>query len=194
MPKRIILSFLLITFCWATQAQKLKYTIRFKNDVVGQMRAERTQGAKSKIRIDSQISMQMVIKLELEYFMESIFEKGILTFSHTIQKANGKEHANTTTSKEKEGYKVVTQKSTTVVPRSEIRYNLCRMYFEEPGGISEVWSDTYGTMLKIKPAGKGRYELTLPDGKRNYYTYYKGICTLVETELMVGKVTFQLSK
>lgn len=194
MSRPLLVSLLFLVFSWQTHAQKLKYNVKLKNDIVGQMQAERTTGSKSKIRIDSHISLQLVLKLELEYFMESVYEKGVLILSQTIQKANGKEHANTTTSKEKEGYKVTTQKSNTVFPRSEIRYNLCRMYFEEPAGIHEVWSDTYGTMLKIRPTGKGRYELALPDGKHNYYTYYKGICTLVETELMIGKVTFQLSR
>ncbi|MFN8152651.1 MAG: DUF6134 family protein [Bacteroidia bacterium] len=194
MKKIVLLSFLAFFLLFTAEAQKLKYTVRLKNDVVGSMQAERTQGTRTKIRIDSHILIQMLLRLDLEYFMESVFEKGILVISQTVQKANGKEHANTTTSKEKEGYKVVTQKETKVYPHNEIRFNLCRLYYEEPGGITEVWSDTYGKMLKIKPAGKNRYELMLPDGKSNYYSYYKGICTLVETELPIGKVTFQLSK
>lgn len=194
MKKLFLITIFLATLTCCTQAQKLKYTVRLKNDIIGMMQAERTPGAKTKIKINSHISVQVLIRLELEYLMESVFEKGILLLSQTIQTANGREHANTTTSKEKDGYKVVTQKETTLYPHPEIRTNLCKLYFEEPLGISEVWSDTYGTMLKIKPAGKNRYQLILPDGKSNFYSYYKGICTLVETELPFGKVTFQLSK
>lgn len=194
MKKYMLIFLLLSSFLFNADAQKLKYTVRLKDEIVGTMQAERTQGARSKIRIDSHISVQMLIRFELEYFIESVFEKGVLIISQTIQKANGREHANTTTSKEKDGYKVVTQKENTIYPHAEIKYNLCRLYYEEPAGIVEVWSDTYGKMLKIKPAGKNRYQLILPDGKSNYYNYYKGICTLVETELPIGKVTFQLSR
>jgi len=173
-------------------SQKLKYSIRLNDEVVGNMTAERTTKAKSTITINSFIAVQKFIKIELQYFMESVYEKGKLLTSRTIQKFNGQEQANSSTTFDKDGYKVSTKQGNSRVNLNAIQHNLCKLYFEEPAGIKEVWSDTYGRMLQIRPAGKNKYELILPDGKSNFYSYYKGICTLVETETPVGKVTFQL--
>ena len=190
---RSLLLAVMLLFSAKGFSQKLKYSIRLNDEVVGNMTAERTNKAKSTITINSFIAIEKFIKIELKYFMESVYEKGKLLTSRTIQKFNGQEQANSSTIFDKDGYKVTTRQGTSRVNLKSIQHNLCRLYFEEPTGVQEVWSDTFGKMLTIRPAGKNKYELQLPDGKSNFYSYHKGICTYVETETPVGKVTFQLS-
>lgn len=188
----ILLLFCLISvgsFC-----QTLKYTIKLKDEVVGTMTAKKTVGAKSHFLIESSISVEKIIKIDLFYKIESFFEKNILLISTAIQNANGKEYTNTTTEKKATGYTVTTTKENKNLTVKAISYNLCKLYFEEPVGVTAVWSDSFGEMLSIKPAGSHRYELVLADGKSNFYTYYKGICILVETEIPFGKITFRLTK
>lgn len=187
-----LISALLLLHTASCPAQKLKYTIRLKDELVGNMTAQRSHKPTTTIRINSLISMEKMIKIEFQYIMESTYQKGKLLVSRTIQKINGQEQVNTSTTLDNNQYRVISKSGNSTYNSSAIQFNLCRMYFEEPVGIKEVWSDTFGKMLSLKPAGKNRYELVLPDGKSNYYTYYKGICTLVETETPMGKVTFQL--
>lgn len=178
----------------ASQAQNLHYIVRLENEQMGNMYATKTKGNKEKYLMESKIKIEKMIKLDLFYKIEAIFEKNILMVSNAIETANGKENTNSETKKSTTGYTVKTKKETKTISHKGITNNLCKLYFEEPIGITSVWSDTFGQMLTIKPAGEHRYELKLPNGKSSFYSYLKGICTLVETEIMFGKITFTLSK
>ena len=103
--KKILLSLLLL--CAASlicPAQKLKYKIRMKDDEVGIMTAVRTGKVKQKIELESNISFQKLITIQLHYRMEASYENNVLLLSSTLQQANGKEMANTTTKKTESGY------------------------------------------------------------------------------------------
>ncbi len=178
----------------STQAQNLHYLIRLDNEQMGDMHATKTKGSKEKYLMESKIKVEKLIKIDLFYKIEALFEKDILQLSNALETANGKEHTNSETKKNKSGYSIKTKKETKTISHKGITNNLCKLYFEEPVGINSVWSDTFGEMLTLKPAGEHRYELMLPNGKSSFYSYFKGICTLVETEIMFGKVTFILTK
>ncbi len=45
------------------------------------------------------------------------------------------------------------------------------LYFEEPDGISDIYSMRFLDTGSLKALGNSRYQLRLPNGKRNYYTY-----------------------
>lgn len=181
-------------FALSSQGQNLHYLIRLDNEQMGDMHATKTKGSKEKYLMESKIKVEKMIKIDLFYKIEAIFEKNILLVSNAIESANGKEHINSETKKNKVGYTVKTKRETKTISHKGITNNLCKLYFEEPVGITNVWSDTFGQMLTIKPVGEHRYELILPNGKSSFYSYLKGICTLVETEMMFGKITFSLTK
>jgi hypothetical protein len=181
-------------FTLLNQGQNLHYLIRLDNEQMGDMHASKTKGSKEKYLMESKIKVEKMIKVDLFYKIEAIFEKNILLLSNALETANGKEHTNSETIKNKSGYSVKTKKETKTIPHKGISYNLCKLYFEEPIGVNNIWSDTFGEMLTLKPAGEHRYELVLPNGKSSFYSYFKGICTLVETDFMFGKITFTLSK
>lgn len=158
------------------------------------MHASKTKGAKEKYVMESNIKVDKMFKIEMFYKIEALFEKNILQLSNAHETTNGKEHTNSETKRNTGGYAVTTKKASKTIAHKGITNNLCKLYFEEPTGIKAVWSDTFGEMLKLNPAGEHRYELVLPNGKSSFYSYFKGICTLVETEIMFGKVTFSLTK
>ena len=176
------------------QAQQLHYLVRLGDEPMGDMRATKTKGIKEKYLMESKIKVEKMLKIDLIYKIESIFEKNILQLSNALETANGKVQTNSETKRNATGYGVTTKKETKTIIHKGISHNLCKLYFEEPIGIHSIWSDTFGEMLTLKPAGEHRYELKLPNGKSSFYSYFKGICTLVETEIMFGKVTFSLTK
>jgi len=193
MRKLLLSIFLQLALLFGLKGQSLTYTIRFKDDPIGIMTAHRQGKGKSEFLIESKILIQKMVRMNLVYRIASTFENNTLVHSLATQHNNGKEHTNTKTTHTKYGYIVKTQKEEIKISQKSIPYNLCKLYFEEPIGVFMVYSDTYGDFLTINPAGKHRYELILPDGKRNYYTYHLGICILVEAELIFGKISFQLT-
>lgn len=188
----LIIFFLICSF--SLPAQTLNYAIRLKDELIGHMTAVKKGKGKSELMIESKIMIEKMIKLDLLYRIDAVFENNILSSSLAVQNNNGKEFTNSKTTKDKSGYTIKTLKEEKAIYQKFIHYNLCKLYFEEPIGISSVYSDTYGEFLSLKPAGKHRYEMILPDGKSNFYSYNHGICTLVELELIFGKITFQLTK
>lgn len=194
MQKVLLLLVLVPVFGLRLSAQVLNYEIRINEDPIGQMKAVREGSSKSVYRLESLIKYQKMIKLELEYRMEAIFVNKVLQYSSTIQKNNGTEFTNSRTERTGKGYKITTLKSSNEVNIAAIGWNLSRLYFTEPVGVKQIWSDAFGQMLEIKPAGVHRFELVLPDGKSSFYSYFKGICVLVETEMLFGKISFQLRK
>lgn len=192
--KHIALLILLMGITLSSLGQNLHYLIRLDNEQMGDLHATKTKGSKEKYLMESKIKIEKMIKVDLFYKIEAIFEKNILLLSNAFESANGKEHTNSETKKSTSGYTVKTKKEIKTISHKGITNNLCKLYFEEPIGINSVWSDTFGELLTIKPAGEHRYELILPNGKSSFYSYFKGICTLVETEMMFGKITFSLTK
>ncbi|MBK7887052.1 MAG: hypothetical protein IPJ86_07070 [Bacteroidetes bacterium] len=192
---RIVLLFFLLQIVASTrvEAQLLTYAIRYKDEPIGIMTAQRHGKTKSDFLIESKILIQKMVRVNIVYRITSQFDNNTLLHSLATQHNNGKEHINTKTTHSKYGYTVQSQKRESKISQKSIPYNLCKLYFEEPIGVFMVYSDTYGDFLNIKPAGKHRYELILPDGKSNFYTYHLGICILVEAEIIVGKIYFQLT-
>lgn len=192
--QRLLLQILfLFLFSNTLDGQSLTYTIRFKDEPIGIMKAQRQGKGTTEFLIESKILIQKMVRLDLMYRISSTFENNTLIHSLATQQNNGREHTNTRTTQTKNGYSVKTRKEELRISQKSIPYNLCKLYFEEPIGVFMVYSDTYGDFLNIKPAGKHRYELVLPDGKSNFYTYHLGICILVEAEIILGKISFQLT-
>lgn len=175
-------------------SQKLKYSVKLNDEEIGVMSASREKAKNIKYLVESEIKVEKIMEFNFFYKVESFFDKNTMLLSAAIQKLNGKEITNVKTQKHKSGYHIETLKEKKSIKVKNIQFNICRLYFEEPAGIKEIWLDQFGQMLQIKPAGEHRYQLLLPDGKSNYYSYYKGICTLVEAEIIFGKIKFQLTK
>jgi hypothetical protein len=54
---------------------------------------------------------------------------------------------------------------------TDLRFSTAKLYFQEPEGIQEVYSELFLQYCRLEPQEDHRYKLYLPDGKVNYYTY-----------------------
>lgn len=191
--KILVLLLLMVLTQVSLHGQTLLYNIKLNEELMGKMSAVKKGNKEKSYQIESNIKVEKMISVEMYYLIRSEFDKKGLVKSTAKETANGKEYMNTETTRQTEGYAVKTLKEQSQIKGRQIAYNLCMIYFQEPIGVSEVWSDSFGEFFKIKPAGKNRYELLLPGGKSSFYSYYKGICTSVETDMPFGKLTFTLT-
>lgn len=166
--------------------------VLLRDEKVGLLDVRRNiQKSSTEYKLESLIEVDKIINMRVEYRLTAKFTDGALVHSNTWQRSNQKININTTTQKQGDHYLVEKLNKTSTVTEP-IDYNLCTLYFQEPVGRKKLWSDSYGQFVKIRPAGIHRYELLLPDGKKNYYTYNYGICTSVETEQLFSKINFRL--
>jgi len=163
-----------------------------RNEKIGELYVRQIlQKGTTDYKLESLIIVDKIINMKVDYKLNAHFEEGKLIRSSTWQKSNHRVNINTSTTLIGDHYLVESPNKKTKV-HEEIDFNLCMLYFHEPNGRKRIWSDSYGEFIKIRSVGPHRYELLLPDGKKNYYTYNYGICSLVETEQLFTKINFLL--
>ena len=64
---------------------------------------------------------------------------------------------------------------------------IAAIFFDEPKGLSQVFSEDWGRYLPIKYIGESTYQVTMPDGKTNDYIYKEGVLEELRSSTPVGK-------
>lgn len=194
MRKWITLFILLIVIPAVATEQTLTYVILLSDDVIGNMTVKRFQQSsdRSEYLVESHINVQKIVAMDIDYRINSVFENGKLMHSTVVQTANNKIHTNTKTEWDGNFYRITSLEGKHAIRERLIEHNLTTLYYYEPVGMKVIWSDSFGKFLTIKLCGNHRYELILPDGKKNFYTYNYGICSSVESEQFFSKLTFRL--
>lgn len=185
----------LICFSFLAGAQKLTYQIFMGKDSIGLMYAEHKQTSTfNTYELKSNMSINSVVNVEIQYILTASFDREKLLNSFTEQNVNGRIKVQSSVKWDSKGYQIQTLEKRDKIKNNLIIYNLAMLYFKEPVNIRRVYSDTHGSFLTIKQVGVHKYDLILPDGKRNSYTYQFGICREVEVNQLFSKVFFKLIK
>ena len=176
------------------QRSELKYNVIQNKDIIGWLKLNKSDSANSSvIKFSSEIKKRLIILFTIIEQQESLFQNGILTYSHVYRKVNDNVKINKQTTHTGDHYLVKKEKTATPLMINNIGYNQLSLYFYEPGDIKEVYSDNYERYLKLEKAG-GQYILKLPDGNKTTYYYSNGICTKVKVEQSLFTVEFVLVK
>ncbi len=135
-----------------------------------------------------------------KFVNESSFSKGRLLEARSIHSINGnvKEITNTKLLPSNH-YKVIfsennSEKKEIKSLQKNIHGTLTGLFYSEPVGSQEVYSERFGVFCPVKLIAAGSYEVRMPDGKRNVYTYEKGECNQLQTELAGFKLLLVLDK
>ncbi|MCZ2444666.1 MAG: hypothetical protein LC101_12935 [Flavobacteriales bacterium] len=90
-------------------------------------------------------------------------------------------------------YKIQTEKDKFTIA-GPIKYSITKMYYQEPIGFTEIFSEVYGKMLPVTIVAPHTYSLKQPDGKANVYRYENGVLVEVTVPSPVGKAHIRLKK
>ena len=98
--------------------------------------------------------------------------------------------------------KIVLQKDKYVIQdddeRSELNEKIlytsaCLMHLE-PVGLKRIFSENFKKFVPVRELRPHYYELRLPDGNKNYYSYANGTCIGAEVNTNLSKAFFRLKK
>ncbi len=64
--------------------------------------------------------------------------------------------------------------------KNQVNYSSACMFFEEPKGRTSLFYEKYGKDLKVTDLGDHQYEVSLPNGGKERYTYFDGEVMTVE--------------
>ncbi|WP_157638186.1 DUF6134 family protein [Flexithrix dorotheae] len=174
---------------------KLEYDIIKGKNKIGELNATQKRiGDEMIYAIDSKVVISFLFELNIQFKYDSKFEKDYLTWSDFSNMTNDKERESTEITWEKHRYKVKTDKKESYLSKSQIAYTLSKMYFKEPVGKTMVFSERFAEYLTISEIEAHVYELTLPDGKKNIYTFENGICKEVKVDHTLATFYFRLKK
>ncbi len=175
-------------------AQTYNYQI-FKGDKpIGNMVTKRVQNGRfTEFNIESNATFRIIFEFNTQFKFETIFSEGKLCKSYAQNKLNDSERESTLITWEDEKYKLLKDsKESKLLEIKRPDYAMANLYYQEPKERTEVFSERFGEFLQIKSIGNAQYELTLPDGRTNIYTYKNGRCSEVKVNHMLATLYFRL--
>jgi hypothetical protein len=188
----IILTFIL-AISLQLSAQELSYDIIWKGDSIGFLTATKKPVKNvTRYQIDSQASIRFIAKVDLDYYFENIFSNGVLVKGISKHSMNNKLKSSSSIKWDGNRYFATVDDQEVNLDKKAVKTSMTSMYYQEPVGLKEIFSERYAVYCSIEPVGPNKYELTLPNGKKNYYTYEGGICTLVEVNHPMATFYFKL--
>jgi len=169
------------------RAQTHTFEIRLGSHAVGTVEARcNVNGNARHMEIKSKLETRFISKFTDIY---CDYSNNVLVQSRVTRSSgkNSDDSKNITTQREGNRYLINVEGEKSALNNIEIQHSVSDLYFTEPKQVSRVYSETLGRFLALKATGNGEYELSLPDGKKNYYRYQKGALREVEVNHTLGK-------
>jgi hypothetical protein len=193
MIQAVLLLLLNTTPIWEVSAQQINYDVYLNEKQVGSLSAKRsTKDELINYWIESDVNFRFIFKMNMNYTFETVFQNDMLIRAFTKNVVNDDEKSSSKVTWNGKFYQMEVKNEQTVLKNTRITYSMAMLYFREPRNVSQVFSERYARFLAIKPLKEHYYELTMPDGKKNFYSYANGLCQLVEVQHTVGKISFKI--
>lgn len=196
-PIGINLSLIFLTLCIAgvipLHAQTSQYGIFFAGKQVGEINASLNRmGEGSKYDVKSSASFKIMWKMYRSNSNMSVFYRSdTLESSISWIKKNGTVEELSKVKRDSDYYICHRHKDGPFKAAPDVTFSTAKLYFHEPTGVKEVYSETYLTKSKLEDQGGHKYKLTLKDGHVNYYTYSEGELIEVFVDRPWFNITFK---
>jgi len=173
------------------------YEISVGSKSIGELHAVRRQQADSTVYlVTSDIDAQVGFHVVQDYRLESVYRNGILERSEIYNVINDKIRADTKIFREGESY-IALKGGSKVLDQGPVEYSIARMFFSEPEGFRQVFSENFAEDIECNPEESDwltKYCLRLPDRTKVMYYYDEGICEQFEVRLVIFNVRYSLKK
>ncbi|MFD1631464.1 DUF6134 family protein [Pseudopedobacter beijingensis] len=157
------------------------FQISFKGKPIGKMVfTENRDGEKLFLKFHTQVETRFVFNLQVRSEDQSYFKDGRLQLSKIERQINNnKKDTKITRFISPTQYEVSYREEKSQLDHA-ITYNLMLLYVSEPIDEKWVYADNFQCLLEIKKLSNSRYQVNLPDGNYNIYTFKEGRCVEVE--------------
>lgn len=164
-----------------TEVEKISFSIIKKNSRIGYIDIEKASLDKTTTyTLDSEVKVKVIFSFKAIGREKSIYKDDTLIFSSVYRKLNNKVKLNQSLSFINGKYLFKEKNKKEEINIDVINSNLVTLFFFEPVGIQEIYSDKYKKMVKIIPIGSSRYKVVLPNNGTSIYHYQNGKCTMID--------------
>jgi hypothetical protein len=191
-PMLFLLLILLLSLVIGAHSQSRNYTVTRKGGEIGWVSLEKkTDSNGTLISFASEVRTSFIITFSSSAKEISEFRDGKLQHSYFYRTTNGNIKADRHTRFTGNNYEVDNPSSNRKLNIPPVTYNTLCMYFQEPVGIKQVYSDNCQCLLDITKEADGSYSITT-DGATNQFYYLYGICYRVKIDSRFYSATLHL--
>jgi hypothetical protein len=177
----MLILLLLISVVLSAQKQTRNYKVLRSGNEIGWLTIEKqTDSNATTISMATQVRFRFILAYELLAKETSQFVNGTLRHSYYYRKTNGSIKADRHTYLIGNDYEVMEIPVRRKLNIPKVTYNSLCMYFQEPVGLKQVYSDNHQKFLEIEKKPDGGYCVSQPDGTTNTFYYSGGACYKVK--------------
>lgn len=152
-----------------------------------------SKGSYTEYLTESSVKVSVIVELAIYTKVIGVFGQGQLLSGSVVRRVNSSNKVNATITWQKDKY-VIEEDGEKLTITEKIPYaSACLMHIE-PVGLTRIFSEANKKFIPIRQLKPHQYELQLPDGNKNYYTYADGVCVSAEVNTTLSKAFFRLKK
>lgn len=173
-------------------AQSIHLDVMMDNEKAGDIQVNaKKQGRQTEYEMTSNVKVKMIFEVTMEGKTTDVLRDGKLFSSHAKRTSSiGSENKETTTIWDGKKYNITKSNDDPTTLPTLISFCLTDLYFKEPLGISQVFSEMQGVYLPLTVLQNHQYQLQVNDSKKDVYTYANGKLVKVETVMAMKKITY----
>ncbi len=191
--RKVILLILLavVVCCLNSAAQQMRFRVVRNDEVIGHVLANQVKQQEiTSISIESLTKIKLLWGFSINIKQADTFSNGLLTAAYFNKVINNKEKLCHRMQWCRSFYHVRRKGDEDLRQPQPVYYTTSSLYFTEPVNITDVYSPNFLAFGKMRKVAINKYELQLPDGNKNYYSYKNGICEKVEVNTDWATVFF----
>ena len=180
-------------FSWtpaSNELLKIQYDVIKNGKVIGYMTSSMVEkDGVIQYTTESNVKVSMLITIRVYNKVQASFWKGFLQDGSLMRKVNSKSRADTRIRWNSTAYQVDENGSSSTFG-SRISFSTACLMHVEPVNKQYIFSENFLRFVPVKEVAPHKYELVLPDGHSNFYTYENGRC--VEVEVITSFATIYI--
>jgi hypothetical protein len=175
----------------------LKYDVEIQDKNVGWMTCSKsssvTDPSITNYVIDSKVVINIVTTYTIQFNSNTSYKLNDLYRANYATKVNGDTQSFSTVNWDGSKYMGWDGNNTNVITSDKITQSIGNIYYREPVGLTQLFSEKYMAMCPVTKNGE-YYVVSFPDGKSTTYKYQNGICIWAESKQKLYRIVFRLKE
>lgn len=195
MKKRFILSipalFLLSSFGPSASVQNFSYDVFIDGKPIGSHAISKTEiSGTTNFRVENHTAAGLIRRSEHKFVMLTSFDQAKFVSSDMKTFVDQKLESSSLIHWDGQHYVKQDGEQLTEIQSGMVTYSSPCMFFEEPMNRTTLFYEKYGLELPVADLGNHKYEVKLPNGAKERYTYKDG--EVVQVDLIQTFTTISL--
>ncbi len=188
----LVTFFYLVSTAISNPTEKMAFDIVYRDKVIGEVMVKEINTSNGVIRkLESNSTIRIIISVHVKAEYQVVRNKnGLMTEGIGSREANMGNHNVQSKTRCVAPNKYRVERNGQVWTHNNFPIDFCvaDMFFSEPHGRTEVYSNMYGKNLSLIREKDRSYHLVTPDGKDSFYYYKNGQLLKVEFGTPIGKI------